>query len=1380
MKKSYIKTLKRTKFHLFPHYADDKKGTRFLHLLSLITFYFVIANSQLASAQFTAGRIVAVQTTGSVSKGGSSVTLKEFTTDGTAGVSVAIPSTGTNPLQMAAGSGGSEGFLSRSPDASYLVLAGYSTSTTGITDITSTTSINAPRVIFKVDYQGNYTQTGSSTAFYSGNDIRGAISDGTNYWASGASGSTDGIDYFGPDAQAALAIGAKAYGLQIFSNQIYFSTQKVVTGITPSFGIYSLGTGLPTSGTVNPALVINTGTATPEDFSFNSSLDVCYIAINLNSSVGGIQKWIKSSDVWSLSYTLGTGATNIGAYALVVDYSGTNPVIYATTNEANTNGNRIIKITDTGASSTATTLVAAVSNTWFHGINFSPTCSTPTQPGNFTTSSSTVDLGQTAVTYTVPNDVLATSYNWSYSGAGATINGSGNTVTVDFSSTATSGTLSVTASNACGTSVSQTTSITVNGAMRITEFMYNGGGSSGAGEFVEFTNVGGTSVDMTGWSFDDNSRTAGSQDLSAFGTVQPGESVILTDISAATFRTNWYLCSNIKVIGGSSNNLGRADEINLYDASNTLVDRLTYDDQTLGGPRTTTKSAWVSATGLGANNIALWTLSAADDAEGSYTSTLSEIASPGASSHKTVAFNPCYVANSAPVILLNDTTTSNYLDGGTTTSPSSPYTISGVIDDPTDPAATLGIDFTINDSETAVDHLTVTVKSGNASVVPIANLTLTGTGSARNLKIKPLAVGYSNITITVNDGTDSTSYIIYYAASAASATPASTVWHTGMSDASDAISIDDDYFVSGDDELNVLNVYSRIASGLPLVSFDYTSYLSLPDPAKPEVDLEAATRSTANANRIYWLGSMSNSKSPFNNMPNRDRIFATSISGTGASTNFSFVGYYGNLRSQIIAWGDANGYDFTSSAAAGVDSKLTNGFSAEGMVFGPDHSTLYIGMRAPLVPTATRKNAVIVPIVNFETWFNDGAPSGNPSFGSPIELDLGGRGFRDLIRLTNGTYVILAGNPAGSPITSAIYKWSGNASDAPVLVKSSADSVLNIEGVMELNVQGNLSLSSLQLISDGGDEILYNDGNEAKDFAELSLRKFRSDVVSGLELCMPSEGDTVATACTSFSWKGSVYTTSGTYTSTMLNADGCDSVISLHLTINSPVTSDTSAVACSSFNWYGNVYSTSGIYSRTLSTVAGCDSIVTLNLTINPIPVVFAGENQVLDANVTQISLSGSVSNSTSQRWSTSGSGSFSPSDSTLDASYLPSPSDLSSGKLVLTLTSKNAGICNTPVSSSLTITFNVANGVADLLSSSDIQLIPNPNIGTVQVLIPEKYQATSLSICTLMGEMVKNINIETGITQLNLDLQDLKQGIYIVIVKDRYGKKTIKRMIKI
>ncbi len=88
--------------------------------------------------------------------------------------------------------------------------------------------------------------------------------------------------------------------------------------------------------------------------------------------------------------------------------------------------------------------------------------STPAQPGAFTIGPSTVCPNQSNVIYTVPNDPIAQSYQWSYSGTGVTLTTVGNNVMLDFSSTATNGTLSVTASNSCGTSPARTIAITVN------------------------------------------------------------------------------------------------------------------------------------------------------------------------------------------------------------------------------------------------------------------------------------------------------------------------------------------------------------------------------------------------------------------------------------------------------------------------------------------------------------------------------------------------------------------------------------------------------------------------------------------------------------------------------------------------------------------------------------------------------------------------------------------------------------------------------------------------------------------------------------------------------------------------------------------------------
>lgn len=82
------------------------------------------------------------------------------------------------------------------------------------------------------------------------------------------------------------------------------------------------------------------------------------------------------------------------------------------------------------------------------------------KPGEFTSVTVQVCRDISGYVYTVPF-VAGVTYNWSYSGTGHTINGSGNSVTINFSPNATSGTLSVTATNDCGTSEARTVNIIV-------------------------------------------------------------------------------------------------------------------------------------------------------------------------------------------------------------------------------------------------------------------------------------------------------------------------------------------------------------------------------------------------------------------------------------------------------------------------------------------------------------------------------------------------------------------------------------------------------------------------------------------------------------------------------------------------------------------------------------------------------------------------------------------------------------------------------------------------------------------------------------------------------------------------------------------------------
>jgi hypothetical protein len=88
-------------------------------------------------------------------------------------------------------------------------------------------------------------------------------------------------------------------------------------------------------------------------------------------------------------------------------------------------------------------------------------------------------------------------------------------------------------------------------------------------------------------------------------------------------------------------------------------------------------------------------------------------------------------------------------------------------------------------------------------------------------------------------------------------------------------------------------------------------------------------------------------------------------------------------------------------------------------------------------------------------------------------------------------------------------------------------------------------------------------------------------------------------ACDSFDWDGMTYDSTGLYTNVYSNVNGCDSTVTLDLTINNTTTSTITIGACDSFDWDGMTYDSTGLYTNVYSNVNGCDSTVTLDLTIN-------------------------------------------------------------------------------------------------------------------------------------------------------------------------------------
>lgn len=105
-------------------------------------------------------------------------------------------------------------------------------------------------------------------------------------------------------------------------------------------------------------------------------------------------------------------------------------------------------------------------------------------------------------------------------------------------------------------------------------------------------------------------------------------------------------------------------------------------------------------------------------------------------------------------------------------------------------------------------------------------------------------------------------------------------------------------------------------------------------------------------------------------------------------------------------------------------------------------------------------------------------------------------------------------------------------------------------------------------------------------------------------------------ACNDYTLNNETFASSGTYTQTIPNKAGCDSVITLHLTINKKATQQTKVICEGETFFAGGANQTvSGTYVDVLRTVLGCDSTVTTILTVNPTPSPNLGPDRNLCSN---------------------------------------------------------------------------------------------------------------------------------------------------------------------
>ena len=160
------------------------------------------------------------------------------------------------------------------------------------------------------------------------------------------------------------------------------------------------------------------------------------------------------------------------------------------------------------------------------------------------------------------------------------------------------------------------------------------------------------------------------------------------------------------------------------------------------------------------------------------------------------------------------------------------------------------------------------------------------------------------------------------------------------------------------------------------------------------------------------------------------------------------------------------------------------------------------------------------------------------------------------------------------------------------------------------------------------DGITYTESTSEPIFILENADGCDSVVTLHLTINHSNTGIDTQIACDRYTWiDGETYSESTNEpTFTLTNTEGCDSVITLHLTINHSNTGIDTQIACGSYTWINGITYTESTTEPTfvLTNAEGCDSVVTLNLTIACTPTVLTSD--AINITTTSATVRGSVS----------------------------------------------------------------------------------------------------------------------------------------------------------
>ncbi len=243
--------------------------------------------------------------------------------------------------------------------------------------------------------------------------------------------------------------------------------------------------------------------------------------------------------------------------------------------------------------------------------------------------------------------------------------------------------------------------------------------------------------------------------------------------------------------------------------------------------------------------------------------------------------------------------------------------------------------------------------------------------------------------------------------------------------------------------------------------------------------------------------------------------------------------------------------------------------------------------------------------------------------------------------------------------------------------------------------------------------------------------------------CCTMQVDTIVqSGCNPFFFNGQLCNYTGIYYDTVMTVSGCDSLITLDLTVNR--TTDTlNQSDCYTYFFNGQTLTGSGTYYDTLVNAVGCDSLIVLNLTINPVNTFVTQTGNFFSANATGATYQWLSCNPYQEI--------IGETNQTFTAT--------ANGNYAVVVTENGC----TDTSACYTV---IGIGINDVNLLAHIELYPNPAHDQLQLQSSTILQNAEITVWNMMGQTLlsdKNISGKNYV----IDLTSLAAGNYYIQVRD-------------